>query len=86
MIEEFKKEAEASEKQLFSILHELDKVAEGRGEWTRPVVVPVDIDAAKGKIKEELRKYAASRNGMLKAVFRQVDQPAGSTGDEPCRK
>lgn len=85
-MDKFKKEAEASEKNLSSLLYELDKVAEGQGEWTRPVVAPINVEVAKEKIRGELKKYAASMNGTIKgilsAVFRQVDQPAGSTGDE----
>jgi hypothetical protein len=86
MIDEFKKEAEAVEDSLTSLLLELDKVAAGTTEWTRPVIVPIDVDAAKGKIKDELRKFAAARNGAFRGIlgplFKQVDQPAGSTGDD----
>jgi hypothetical protein len=86
MTDEFKKEAEAAEKNLFSLLQELDKVAAGGTEWTRPVFVPIDVDAAKDKIKGDLKKYAATKNGAFKGIlgplFKQVDQPAGSTGDD----
>lgn len=78
---DFKKEAEAVEKSLLDLFRDLDKVAEGCREWARPVVAPVDIDATKSKIMGELRKHASARNGALKAVFRQVDQPVGSTGE-----
>jgi len=86
MIDEFKKEAEAVEQDTLSLLLELDKVAAGVTEWTRPVFVPIDIEAAKDKIKGELRKEAAAMNGafkgILKPLFKQVDQPAGSTGED----
>jgi len=89
-MEEFKKEAEAVEKSLSELLLELDKVAHGTKEWTRPVIVPIDIEAAQVKIKELLRKEAAAMNGtakgFLRPVFRPMDQPVGSTGDEPCQK
>ena len=86
MTDEFKKEAEAVEKNLISLLKELDKVAAGKTEWTKPVIVSIDVDAAKTKITGELKKFAASRNGTFKGIlgplFKQVDQPAGSTGDD----
>jgi len=90
MMSEFKKEAEAVEKNLFALLAELDKVAKDQVEWTRPVYVPIDVDAAKVKIIAELKKEAAAMNGSfkgaLKSVFRRVDLPVGSTGDQPCQK
>lgn len=90
MMDEFKKEAEAAEQKLLALLAELDKVGQDRASWTPPVVIPIDIDAAKDKLRATLRKEAGVMNGavkgVMKSIFRQVDQPGGSTGDAQCRK
>lgn len=87
---DFKKEAAAVERNLEALIHELDKIAQNEAEWTRPVFVPIDIDAAVAKIKVDLKKEAmllpGSCKGILKSVFKQVDPADGSTGVEPCQK
>jgi len=86
MIDEFKREVKLAETNLSALINQLDKVAEGKGVWKQPEIVPIDIDAAKSKIREELKKFAASKNwvynGFLSALFRRVDPINGSTGDE----
>jgi hypothetical protein len=90
MMSEFKKEAEAVENDLLSLLAELDKVGGERTSWSPTEYVIIDVDAAKDKIMNALKKEAGampvSFKGVLQPVFRQVDPPVRSTGDETCQK
>jgi len=83
---EFKKEAEAIEADLFSLLHDLEKVSAGKDEWDTVDIISFDVEAAKSKIKDSLKKYAASRNGAFKGIlgslFKSVDRGRGSIGEE----